>query len=87
MVMFLSIFSKCERQITQRKNSRLLNLATEQQVEKTVVNEYKNRAKHMHFNDSELAGSEGGGRFTWEEKRSMVKNISCLCFCKEKEGT
>ena len=63
------------------------DLATEQQVEKTVVNEYRNRAKHMHFNDSELAGSEGGGRFTWEEKRSMVKNISCLCFCKEKEGT
>ena len=25
MVIFLSIFSKCERQITQRKNSRLLN--------------------------------------------------------------
>ena len=40
------------------------DLATEQQVEKTVVNEYRNRAKHMHFNDSELAGSEGGGRFT-----------------------
>ena len=35
-----------------------------EQVEKTVVNEYRNRAKHMHFSDSELAGLEGGGRFT-----------------------